>query len=108
MIYRSEVLRGDDKNLPAAAFAAILLWTTIVQGQLNYYATLMPKAVRAVYDLLPDAATNTLALIDGQISWNGLYSLGQVTPLLAVVTLAAYALAFFSLPVILTRRREIL
>jgi len=99
---------GTVLNSAAAAFAAILLWTTIVQGQLNYYATLMPKAVRAVYDLLPDAATNTLALIDGQISWNGLYSLGQVTPLLAVVTLAAYALAFFSLPVILTRRREIL
>jgi ABC-2 type transport system permease protein len=99
---------GTVLSSAAAAFAAILLWTTIVQGQLDYYATLMPKAARAVYDLLPDAATSTLALIDGQISYNGLYSLGQVTPTLAVVTLTAYALAFFTLPVILTRRREIL
>jgi len=99
---------GTVLSSAAAAFAAILLWTTIVQEQLDYYATLMPKAARAVYDLLPDAATSTLALIDGQISYNGLYSLGQVTPTLAVVTLAAYALAFFTLPVILTRRREIL
>ena len=99
---------GTVLSSAAAAFAAILLWTTIVQGQLNYYATLMPKAARAVYDLLPDAATSTLALIDGQISYNGLYSLGQVTPTLAVVTLTAYAMAFFTLPVILTRRREIL
>ncbi len=68
----------------------------------------MPKAARAVYDLLPDAATNTLTLVFGQISYNGLQYFGQVTPLLAAVTLSAYALAFFTLPVILTRRRDIL
>ena len=92
----------------STAFAALLLWTVIIQGQLDYYATLMPKAVSAVYDLLPDAPTNTLTLFDGQISYNGTYNFGQVTPLLAVATLTAYALACFTLPVILTRRRDIL
>ena len=49
------------------AFAVILLWTTVVQAQLDYYATLMPRAARAVYDVLPDAATNTVALLFGQV-----------------------------------------
>jgi ABC-2 type transport system permease protein len=99
---------GTVLNSAAAAFAGLLLWTVIIQGQLDYYATLMPRAIRAVYDLLPDAATNTLTLVDGQISYNGLQNFGQVAPLLAVATLAAYALACFTLPVILTRRRDIL
>jgi hypothetical protein len=99
---------GTVLNSAAGAFAAMLLWTVIIQRQLDYYATLMPRAIRAVYDLLPDAATNTLTLVDGQISFNGTYSFGQVAPLLAVATLAAYALACFTLPVILTRRRDIL
>ena len=55
----------------AGAFAAMLLWTTIVQVQLDYYATLMPGAARAVYDLLPDAATNTVALLFGQVNYGG-------------------------------------
>jgi hypothetical protein len=99
---------GTALNSAAAAFAGLLLWTVIIQGQLDYYATLMPRAVRAVYDLLPDAATNTLTFVDGQISYNGLQNFGQVAPLLAVATLAAYALACFTLPIILTRRRDIL
>jgi ABC-2 type transport system permease protein len=98
---------GTALNSAAGAFAAILLWAVVIQGQLDYYSTLMPRAVRAVYDLLPDAATNTLTLVDGQISFNGTYSFGQVAPLLAAATLAAYALACFTLPVILTRRRDI-
>jgi ABC-type transport system involved in multi-copper enzyme maturation permease subunit len=99
---------GTALNSAAGAFAALLLWTTIIQGQLDYYATLMPKAARAVYDLLPDAATSTLTLVDGQISFNGTYNFGQVAPLLAVATLSAYALACFTLPVVLTRKRDIL
>jgi ABC-type transport system involved in multi-copper enzyme maturation permease subunit len=98
---------GTVLNSAAAAFAGLLLWTVIIQGQLDYYATLMPSEARVVYDLLPDAATNTLTLVDGQISYNGLQSFGQVAPLLAAATLSAYALACFTLPVILTRRRDI-
>jgi hypothetical protein len=98
---------GTVLNSAAAAFAGLLLWTVIIQGQLDYYATLMPREARVVYDLLPDAATNTLTLVDGQISYNGLQSFGQVAPLLAAATLSAYALVCFTLPVILTRRRDI-
>ena len=92
----------------AGAFAAMLLWTTIVQVQLDYYATLMPRAARAVYDLLPDAATNTVALLFGQVDYGGpMFGFGEVAPGLAFAILA-YALACFTLPVILTRRRDIL
>ena len=91
------------------AFAVILLWTTVVQAQLDYYATLMPRAARAVYDVLPDAATNTVALLFGQVNYGGpMGGFGEVTPPLAFAILAAYALACFALPVILTRRRDIL
>ena len=93
----------------AGAFAVMLLWTTIVQVQLDYYATLMPGAARAVYDLLPDAATNTVALLFGQVNYGGpMGGFGEVAPGLAFATLAAYALACFALPVLVTRRRDIL
>jgi ABC-2 type transport system permease protein len=93
----------------AGAFAAMLLWTTIVQVQLDYYATLMPRAARAVYDLLPDAATNTVALLFGQVNYGGpMGGFGEVAPGLAFAILAAYALACFALPVLVTRRRDIL
>jgi ABC-2 type transport system permease protein len=93
----------------AGAFAAMLLWATIVQVKLDQYAIMMPKAARAVYDLLPDAATNTVALLFGQVSRLGPgVSFGEVPPLLAFAILAAYALACFALPVIQTRRRDIL
>jgi ABC-2 type transport system permease protein len=93
----------------AGAFAVMLLWTTIVQVQLDYYATMMPGAARAVYDLLPDAATNTVALLFGQVNYGGpMGGFGEVAPLLAFAILAAYALACFTLPVIVTRRRDIL
>jgi ABC-2 type transport system permease protein len=93
----------------AGAFAVMLLWTTIVQVQLDYYATLMPGAARAVYDLLPDAATNTVALLFGQVNYGGpMGGFGEVAPGLAFAILAAYALACFALPVLVTRRRDIL
>jgi hypothetical protein len=93
----------------AAAFAVMLLWTTIVQSQLDYYASLMPKVVRAVYDLLPDAATNTVALRFGQVDYGGpMGGLVELAPLLAFAILAAYAAACFALPVVMIRRRDVL
>ncbi len=89
------------------AFALMLLWTTIVQIQLDQYATEMPKVARAVYDVLPDAATNTVAQLLGQVNYGGPISLSEVAPLLAFAILAAYALACFALPLYLTRRRDI-
>jgi ABC-2 type transport system permease protein len=93
----------------AGALAAMLLWSTIVQVQLDNYATEMPRAARAVYDLLPDAATNTVALLFGRVNYGGtMGGFGEVAPLLAFATLAAYALVCFALPVIVTRLRDIL
>ena len=92
----------------AAAFAVMLLWTTIVQVQLDYYASLMPKVARAVYDALPDAATNTVALRFGQVDYEGpVGGFGEVAPVLAFAILAAYAVGCFAVPVVLTRRRDI-
>jgi len=80
-----------------------------VHGALDYYATLMPKAARAIYDVLPDAATNTATLLFGQVNYDyGGVSFGEITPGLAFAVLGAYAVACFTLPVILTRRRDIL
>jgi ABC-2 family transporter protein len=93
----------------AGAFAVMLLWTTIVQVQLDYYATMMPKAAHLIYDLLPDAATNTVALLFGQVNYGGpMGGFGEVAPRLAFAILAAYVLACFAVPVIATRRRDIL
>jgi ABC-type histidine transport system ATPase subunit len=70
---------------------------------------LMPKAARAIYDMLSDAATNTATLLFGQVNYDcGGQSFGEITPGLAFAVLAVYALACFTLPVILTRRRDIL
>jgi ABC-2 type transport system permease protein len=93
----------------AGAFAVMLLWTMIVQVQLDTYATMMPKAARAIYDLLPDAATNTVTALFGQVNYgDGPATIGEVATGLAFATLGAYALACFTLPVIVTRRRDIL
>jgi len=90
------------------AFAVMLVWTTIVQARLNYYAPMMPRVARAVYDVLPDAATHTVTLLFGQVDYGGpVGGFGEVAPGLAFATLAAYAVACFAVPVIATRRRDI-
>ena len=69
----------------------------------------MPKAAQAVYDVLPDASTNTVALLFGQVDYGGgpIFGLGEVASGLAFVILAAYAVACFAVPVVLTWRRDI-
>ena len=92
----------------AGAFAAILLWITVVQLQLDQFAPEMPGPVHAVYDLLPDAATGTVTNLFGQAGYfGGQLTLGEVALPVAFATLAAYALACLALPVIMTRRRDI-
>src|SRR5580692_11490622 len=85
-----------------AAFAVILLWATIVQLQLDQLASEFTGPLRALYDLLPDAATNTLTNLYGFAESQGDPIFGQVAPALAVLTLAVYVLACFVLPVIVT------
>ena len=90
-----------------AAFAVIVLWATIVQVQLDQFATELVRPLRAVYDLLPDAATNTLTVLFGFPGVDGGPAFGKVAPLLAVLTLAAYALAFLALSVAVILRRDV-
>jgi ABC-type transport system involved in multi-copper enzyme maturation permease subunit len=91
-----------------AAFAVIVLWATIVQLQLDQVATEFARPLRAAYDLLPDAATSTITGLFGfpSVDGGGL-ALGQVAPLVAFLTLAAYALAGLALPVAVTLRRDV-
>jgi ABC-type transport system involved in multi-copper enzyme maturation permease subunit len=91
-----------------AAFAVILLWATIVQLQLDQLASEFTGPLRALYDLLPDAATNTLTNLYGFAESQGTPIFGQVAPALAVLTLAVYVLVCFVLPVIVTRRRDVI
>jgi ABC-2 type transport system permease protein len=91
-----------------AAFAVILLWATIVQLQLDQLAIEFTGPLRALYDLLPDAATNTLTNLYGFANSQGNPIFGQVAPALAFLTLAVYVLVCFVLPVIVTRRRDVI
>jgi ABC-type transport system involved in multi-copper enzyme maturation permease subunit len=90
-----------------AAFAVIVLWATIVQLQLDQDAIEFVRPLRAVYDLLPDAATNTLTGLFGFPGIYGAPSFCKVAPLLAFLTLTAYTLACLTLPVAVTLRRDV-
>jgi len=90
------------------AFAAMLLWVTIVQLQLDQFATELSGPLRTIYDLLPDASTNTVTNLFGAANPQYAPTFGEVAPRLAFAILALYALACFVFPVIATRRRDIL
>jgi ABC-2 type transport system permease protein len=91
----------------AGAFAVILLWTTVVQLQLDQFATELSGPLRTIYDLLPDASTNTVTNLFGIANPQYAPTFAEVAPLLAFAVLALYALACFVLPVVVTRRRDL-
>jgi ABC-2 type transport system permease protein len=91
----------------AGAFAAILLWTTVVQLQLDQFATELSGPLRTIYDVLPDASTNTVTNLFGAANPQYAPTFGEVAPLLAFAILALYALACFVLPVVVTRRSDL-
>ncbi len=90
------------------AFAVIMLWTTIVQLQLDQFATEVSGPLRALYDLLPDASTDTVTNLFGAADPSYAPSFAEVAPLVAFAILALYALGCFVLPVVMTRRRDLL
>lgn len=90
------------------AFAVILLWTTVVQLQLDQFAVELSGPLRAIYDVLPDASTNTVTNLFGVANPQYPATFAEVAPLLAFAVLALYALACFVLPVVMTRRRDLL
>ena len=91
----------------AGAFAVILLWTTVVQLQLDQFATELSGPLRTIYDVLPDASTNTVTNLFGVADPQYAPTFGEVAPLLAFAILAVYALACFVLPVVVTRRSDL-
>ena len=91
----------------AGAFAVILLWTTVVQLQLDQFATELSGPLRTIYDVLPDASTNTVTNLFGVANPEYAATFGEVAPLLAFAILALYALACFVLPVVVTRRSDL-
>jgi ABC-type transport system involved in multi-copper enzyme maturation permease subunit len=92
----------------AGAFAVIMLWTTIVQLQLDQAATEVSGPLRVIYDLLPDASTDTVTNLFGAANQGYAPSFAEVAPLAAFAILALYALGCFVLPVVMTRRRDLL
>jgi ABC-2 type transport system permease protein len=91
----------------AGAFAVILLWTTVVQLQLDQFATELSGPLRTIYDVLPDASTNTVTNLFGVANPQYAPTFGEVAPLLAFAILALYTLACFVVPVVVTRRSDL-
>jgi ABC-type transport system involved in multi-copper enzyme maturation permease subunit len=90
-----------------AAFAAILLFSTLVEAQLDQLSTELTGAMRTLYELLPDASSNTLSFMYGQVDYG--YQIGFVglTPALAIAVLVAYTIAAFVLSLLLAVRRNL-
>ena len=92
-----------------AGIAAVLLWAVVIQPSIEQFATQLHGAVLRLYDILPDAATNTVANLAGSPNLYGTsYSVAQIAPALAFLTFGLYAAAFLTVPALITRRRDIL
>ena len=92
-----------------AGMAAVLLWAVVIQPSIEGFAPLLHGAVLRLYDILPDAATNTVVNLAGSPNPSGTsYSVAQIAPALAFLTFGLYAAAFLTVPALITRRRDIL
>ena len=92
-----------------AGVAAVLLWAVVIQPSIEGFAPLLHGAVLRLYEILPDAATNTVVNLAGSPNLYGTsYSVAQIAPALAFLTFGLYAAAFLTVPALITRRRDIL
>lgn len=94
-----------------AGIGAVLLWAVVVQPSIEYFAAQLHGVVLHLYDILPDAATNTVINLEGNPNlalYGSNFSSAQVAPALAFLTLGLYAGAFLAIPAIITKRRDIL
>ena len=94
-----------------AAIGAVLLWAVVAQPTIESIATQLHGVLLRIYQILPDAGTNTLVNLDG----NSNVALGgpplqeaQVTTALAFLTLGLYTAVFVALPTLITLRRDVL
>jgi len=92
----------------SAAIGAVLVWAVVVEPSIEYISLQLHGVLLRIYDILPDAGTNTLVNLDGMTSVAyGSYAQAQVTPALAFLTLGLYAAAFLAIPALITRRRDV-
>ena len=93
-----------------AGIGAVLLWAVIVQPSLEYFAAQLHGIMLHLYEILPNAATNTVVNLEGNPNlalYGENFPTAQVAPVLAFLTLGLYAAAFLALPALITRRRDI-
>jgi hypothetical protein len=94
----------------AAGIGAVLLLAVVVQPSIEYFSTQLHGVVLHLYDVLPDAAINTLANLEGNPTaaiYGSAVPYSRITPALAFLTLGLYAAVFLAIPALITRRRDI-
>ena len=90
------------------AIAAVLLWSVVLQPTLDNLAAQFHGTLQTIYDILPDASTNSLARLFGTANTSLPLEFVRISPAVAFITLGAYALALFTIPQLLIRRRDVL
>jgi ABC-2 type transport system permease protein len=93
-----------------AGIGAVLLWAIVVQPSLEYFAPQLGGVMLHLYDILPNAATNTVINLDGNPNlalYGENFAIAQVAPALAFLTLGLYAAVFLAIPALITRRRDL-
>ena len=94
-----------------AGIGAALLWAVVVQPSIEYFAPQLHGVILQLYEIFPDAATNTMINLEGSPDlalYGSNASEAQIAPALAFLTLGLYAAAFLAIPALITRRRDIL
>lgn len=89
---------------PATVF---LLCSVFLQRSLDQFATTLTGIPRTFYELLPNAATNTLAALFSSPGAALTQFFATTTPENAITILATYLILGFGIPVVLTQRRDI-
>ena len=94
----------------AAGIGAVLLLAVVVQPSIEYFAAQLHGVILHLYDVLPDAATNTLANLEGNPTaaiYGSAFPYSGIAPWLAFLTLGLYAAVLLAIPALITRRRDI-
>jgi ABC-2 type transport system permease protein len=94
------------------AAAAVLLWAVLVMPNLDQIGPQVHGVLLHLYELLPDAAINTVANLYNPNTVNVAGTVGPpigavITPALAFATLALYLLAALAIAAVITCRRTI-
>jgi ABC-type transport system involved in multi-copper enzyme maturation permease subunit len=94
----------------AAGIGAVLLLAVVVQPSIEYFSAQLHGVILHLYDVLPDAATNTLANLEGNPTaaiYGSAIPYSAIAPWLAFLTLGLYAAVLLAIPALITRRRDI-